>query len=285
MSETLADLRTEENTMERSEIIVVKPEELDPSVHGEVICYPGKELGSFQSRRSQLEELRVSELIFEGQSKVGRFGILGKGCVSIVVKAKLEGVEGTVALKIRRIDANRQSMQKDFEMQKLANSFEVGPKAIRATDDLFAMEFIEGTKLGSWFFSLSSRSSKKETRALVKNVLKQCYLLDEHHIDHGELSNPAKHILLRREGQHEPVIIDFESASMERRPANLTSVAQFLFLNGWRGEKMMKILLSGRVAPCEIESARQRLFALLKSYKHSPSKELLESILECAHCS
>ena len=83
----------------------------------------------------------MQRLLFEGSSKVGKYGIVGRGCVSTVVKADLKSQEELVALKIRRVDANRVDMKRDFELQQFANSFGVGPKAISYSKDLFAMEY------------------------------------------------------------------------------------------------------------------------------------------------
>ena len=159
---------------------------------GEVLCYPGTDLSSFESRVKQLKELEVEYLILEGDSKVGKYGIVGRGCVSTVVKAKIKSEREIVALKIRRVDANRSDMSRDFELQKYANSFGVGPRAISASKDLFSMEFIDSTRLGKWFQALKTRTSKKYTRALIRNVLTQCCLLDINGLDHGEAQQSYK---------------------------------------------------------------------------------------------
>jgi putative serine/threonine protein kinase len=253
---------------------------LRPKIHGFVLCYPGKDLATFSQRVTQIRELGVTQIVFEGSSKVGDLGVIGKGCVSVVVKARLKGYEGIIALKCRRVDANRTTMRKDFELQKLANSFGVGPRAISATNDFFAMEFVEGIKIGKWLEKLKTRSSKKFLRRLVRDSLTQCFLLDQHGLDHGELSNPTKHILIRRDeaGNLMPkvTIIDYESASTERKVSNLTSVAQFFFLGGWQSEKIKKIL--------SIPKRKSKLISLLKEYKEGPSIESFEKIMTYVHC-
>ena len=87
--------------------VTIPIEQLSKENHGILLCYPGSDLNSFEDRKKQLEELGVGALVLEGSSKVGRFGVVGKGCVSIVVKADLSGQLDPVALKIRRADANR----------------------------------------------------------------------------------------------------------------------------------------------------------------------------------
>jgi putative serine/threonine protein kinase len=249
------------------------PDELNKKSHGAVICYPGTNLSSFESRVDQLKSLRVSKLIFAGNSKVGRLGIIGRGCVSIVVKARLESEREPVALKIRRVDADRTDMRRDFELQCFANTFGVGPRAISSSADLFSMEYIDSTKLGNWFARLRTRSPKIYTGALIRNALEQCFLLDSHGLDHGELSNPTKHVLIRNNGKPETVIIDYESASRGRRVSNLTSVSQFFFMSSSQSKKVRKILGFTRFS-------EKKLISLLREYKVSPSETSLKGVFE-----
>ncbi len=191
-----------------------------------------------------MKKLGVESIIFEGSSKVGKFGIIGRGCVRTVVKARLSSEREIVALKIRRADANRPDMSNDFRLQKLANSFGVGPRAISASKDFFAMEYVDSIKLGKWFQSLRTRSSKKFLRSMIRDTLEQCLLLDLNGLDHGELSNPSKHVLIRNDSDSvkKTAIIDYESASTNRRVANMTSVVQFFLLSSWQSVKVRKIL-------------------------------------------
>jgi putative serine/threonine protein kinase len=263
---------------ESSDNLFVPLRRLTSAEHGVLLCYPGLELESFNDRLSQLYNLGVSNLILEGSSKVGKFGVIGKGCVSIVVKARLDSHPDPVALKIRRADANRPDMVKDCEIQKFANSFGVGPKAYGVTKDFFAMEYIDSIKIGKWFESIRTRTPKKYLKGIVRNMLEQCFLLDTNHLDHGELSNPSKHILIRN-GSEEPrtVIIDYESASRERKPSNLTAVAAFLFLGSWQSERLRGILGSKKEGE---QLSKRKLIALFGEYKQGPSRDGLESIEE-----
>ncbi len=272
------------------EILTAGLDDLNENEHGGFLCYPGLDLSSFSKRKRQLEEIGVSELILGGTSKVGKYGVIGKGCVSIVVKARFETYPEVAALKIRRTDANRPSMFRDYELQRLANSFGVGPKVISATEDFFAMEYVDSIKIGKWLEKLTTRASKKYTRKLIRNILEQCYQLDIHRLDHGELSNPSKHVLLRKnEVEPKTVVIDFESASTIRQPANLTAVSQFLFLSGRQSEKIKKIVEvkssnQGKEASLIGASFRNSFISMLRDYKASPSIELLERVLSRVHC-
>ncbi len=174
------------------EKVILSPGELNRKEHGEVLCYPGTDLSSFRSRVSQLKALGVESLILEGDSKVGKFGIVGRGCVSTVVKARLSTDSRVIALKIRRADANRPDMSHDFELQKFANSFGVGPERSSPRRIYSRWSTSMSIKVGKWFQSLKTRSSKKFLRKLIRNTLEQCYLLDVNGLDHGELEQPLK---------------------------------------------------------------------------------------------
>lgn len=270
--------RTSEIPSEPEGTIIITPRDLRKKEHGAVLCYPGTDLSSFQSRVSQLKSLGVKELILEGESKIGKYGIVGRGCVSTVVKARLASESDVIALKLRRIDANRSDMSHDFELQKFANSFGVGPRAIALSRDLFAMEFVGSVKLGKYCQSLRARSSKRYLRSMIRNALEQCYLLDMHGLDHGELSNPTKHVLIRTDSAQpvETEIIDYESASRNRRVCNLTSVAQFFLLGGWQSVKVKKILGTN--------ASKDELLLILRAYKKEPNKESLEKLFYCIKC-
>ena len=260
----------------RTESLTVRPSSLRKRDHGALICYPGTDLKSFDSRVGQLKKLGVQELILEGSSKIGKYGIIGRGCVSTVVKARLKSEEKIVALKIRRVDANRVDMKHDFELQKFANSFGVGPKAISYSNDLFAMEYMDSIRLGNWFKVLKTRTSKRYTRALIRDSLEQCLLLDINGLDHGELSNPTKHVLILNLSSSEKpktAIKDYESASTNRRVSNLTAVSQFFFLGGWQSAKIQKIL--GLSSP-NSHFPKKKMISLLRNYKERPSREAFE---------
>ena len=162
--------------------------------------------------------------------------MLGKGCVSIVVVAKCK--EGEAALKIRRVDANRPSMNKEAEIQSLANRVGVGPKLYNYTDNFILMELIRGVNLPEWIKNIKGRGTASNLRRVCKDLLVKCWRLDQAHLDHGELSNLSKHVIVGDRVE----IIDFESASTERSVRNLTSAAQYLFIGGPVASKIRRVL-------------------------------------------
>ncbi|MDG6980864.1 MAG: serine/threonine protein kinase [Nitrososphaerota archaeon] len=180
-----------------------------------------------RSRITQLRRLGVEEIIFEGKSKVGRLGLLGLGTVGVVVKAR-KGSE-MYALKIRRTDANRPSMEAEFKLTALVNKMGVGPKVVACTRDFMLMELLDAKELADWLRGIGGQGSREAVRSVVHSLLNQCRTLDIMGVDHGQLSDLRKHAVM---AGGRVWIIDFESGSRARRPKNVTTAAQYLLIGG-----------------------------------------------------
>ena len=89
----------------------------------------------------------------------------------------------------------------------------------------------------------------------LESLLSQCYLLDLHGIDHGELSDLKKHVIVN----YRVNIIDFDSASLKRKPSNVTSCVQYLFIGG-PSSGLLQNLFS---------IDREKLIITLKNYKRT----------------
>jgi putative serine/threonine protein kinase len=208
-----------------AESVIVALEKLREEPYASIICYPRPSHGELEKRLEELRGLHVSSLEFKGEKQVFGVPVLGKGCVGLVVLACRNGKK--TALKIRRVDADRSRMQREARLLEKANSVGVGPKLSGVSRNLLLMEYIDGDLLPAW---LGKNPKKAKTQAVLREVLEQCFRLDDAGLDHGELSHAPKHIIV--DWKDEPFILDFETASLERRPSNVTSVCQFLFVGG-----------------------------------------------------
>lgn len=205
----------------------------------------------------ELEELGIKGIVFEGNTILkGNVRVLGKGCTSIVVKA-LRSDDSICALKIMRSDSARSSVEHEASILKLVNDIRIGPRLIDYTKHILMMEFIDGLLIKEW---LTIAKPYEYTKEVIKNILKQCYTLDVIGVDHGELSNMYRHVII---SGSRACIIDFESASMHRRVNNLTSAMQYLFLSN----NIMHI-------------DRPRLIGMLRDYKHGRSERVFHTLLE-----
>jgi putative serine/threonine protein kinase len=199
--------------------------------YASIICYPRATEAELRRRTEELRRLGIDTLEFVGEKRVSNLRVLGKGRVGLVVSAYKNGCK--VALKIRRVDADRAEMQQEARLLEKANSVHVGPKMLAVSRNFLCMQFVDGVLLPAW---LSRKTSEARISVVLRRILDQCWRLDSINMDHGELSHGPKHVLISR--QDEPVIVDFESASLNRRPANVTSICQFLFIGSETAEKI-----------------------------------------------
>jgi putative serine/threonine protein kinase len=186
--------------------------------------------------------------------------------VGVVLKAKIGGK--TCALKVRRIDADRKSMNEEARLHKIANDAGVGPRLEGHTKNLIAMEFIEGQSIVDWV----SSATRKQVRGMARSVLEQCYSLDRAGLDHGELNRLDRHVIVgNNNNNNKACIIDFESASTARKTSNITAAAQTIFLSGAVAGQVKKIL--GEVD-------RDAALAVLRIYKRDQTDANLQAVLD-----
>jgi putative serine/threonine protein kinase len=208
----------------------------------------------------------VEELVFEGRAKVGRLGILGLGTVGIVVRARV-GSE-VFALKIRRTDANRPDMDQEARVTTFVNRIGVGVPIRAHSRDLILMKLLEYQELHDWLAGLKGPGTRKTARGMIHSVLNQCRKLDILGVDHGQLSNLRKHVVV---AEGIPWIIDFESAGTSRRPKNVTTAAQYLFVGG-RVSPLVRRILGTR--------DKGTLLSLLSDYKRDSTDYSYSKLLE-----
>jgi putative serine/threonine protein kinase len=185
--------------------------------------------------------------------------VVGKGQVGIVLRAKIGNK--TCALKIRRIDADRRTMDEEARLHKIANDAGVGPRLEGHTKNLIAMEFVAGQSIVDWV----DGASKARMRKMTRSVLEQCYCLDKAGLDHGELSRLDRHIII----SDRPCIIDFESASTARKTCNVTAAAQSIFLHGAVAGMVKKML----------RADREKALLTLKVYKRDQTRANFDAVL------
>ena len=233
-----------------------------------VLCYPKYHPKELERRLCEMRLLGIKALCFIGDKKIGNLSILGKGYVGVVVSACTE--MGKAALKIRRTDADRETMKHEAEMLKIANSVSVGPKLIGFTQNLLLMEFIEGFLLPLWIERVKGeRNAVKRIREVLRSILEQCRRLDEAGLDHGELSRAPRHIIVDNEDN--PWILDFEAASNTRKVSNVTSICQFLFLKG---------KIADLISEATNYTVEDKIISFLRRYKRKRTQRNFNEILK-----
>ena len=230
--------------------------------YADVLTYPRVDLRLQAERVKELQQLDVDDLLFCDESCSSNFGLLGKGCVGVVVVGHWR--RKRVAVKIRRVDADRAMMQREAKLLERANGVGVGPRLYAVSNNFLVMQLIDGHPLPEWLVGMSNMALVKR---VLHDVMEQCWRLDQAGLDHGELSHAPKHIIVHKGIR--PFIVDFETASVDRKPANVTSVCQFLFVSD----------LVRRNFENAFGVNRQRIIAALKRYKHLRTREDFERVL------
>jgi putative serine/threonine protein kinase len=234
--------------------------------YSKILGYPRATNRQIKSRIKELEKLKIKSISLTGPTLLGKLAILGKGYVGVVVLAKKNNKQ--VALKIRRTDSQRNNMKNESVLLKLVNSVNVGPKMIDVSKNFLVMEYLEGEKIGDWMNSLKGIGSTKKLKSIIRKVLEDCYRLDQIDFDHGELSNISKHVIV---GKTKSTLIDFESSSTNRKPSNVTSIAQAFFIGSGIAKKAQKIYKN---------PPKEKIIEALKQYKQEKSKENFEELLK-----
>lgn len=230
-----------------------------------ILAYPKSTKQDVTNRISELKKLGIKGVLFVGETTINSLNVLGKGYVGVVVLSRLGTKE--VALKIRRVDSSRPEMENETRLLRLANEVSVGPQLVNHGKNFIIMEYLEGKKIIDWIRELKGRGSAAKLKFVIKKVLEDCYSLDKIRLDHGELSRIHKHVIIGKS----VCIIDFESASVNRRTSNVTSATQSIFIGSGIAKLVKKIIK---------EPSKRKLIASLRKYKNDQSRKNFESVLQ-----
>ena len=243
----------------------VKLDKITEAPYSNIWVYPKGTKSQIKSRIKELETLGVESISFQGELQIGTISILGKGYVGIVVLGKIGRKK--VAVKIRRNDSPRKNLKKEAELLKITNRSNVGPKLVGFSKNFLVMEYLDGKKIGGWVASLKKKGSSQQLKIVIKKILEDCYSLDRIGLDHGELSNISKHVIVGKK----TTIIDFESSSTDRKVSNVTSATQALCI----GSGISKII--GRIYKIP---KKEKMISVLREYKQKQTRDSFEKLLD-----
>ena len=242
----------------------VKISKITEPPYSNIWVYPRGTKAQIKSRIKELMALGVESVSFQGKLEIGTISILGKGYVGIVVLGKIGRKK--VAVKIRRNDSPRKNLKKEAELLKIINEYKIGPKLVTFSKNFLVMEYLDGEKIGDWVVDLKKKGGSSRLKTIIKKILEDCYRLDRIGLDHGELSNLSKHVIIGKR----ITIIDFESSSMNRKVSNVTSATQALCI----GSGISKII--GRVYKIP---KKQKMITVLRRYKQEETRDSFENLL------
>jgi putative serine/threonine protein kinase len=240
-------------------------ENLTEEPYASILCYPHANPLEVDNRILELKKLGVSAVEFTGNGSASNVPVLGKGYAGVVVVAHVN--RERLALKIRRLDSGRENFFHEAEMLQKANAVQVGPKFVAVTENFLLSQFIDGNFLTKW---LENHRDKNVFRRVIYDVLEQCWRLDEVGLDHGELSKAPRHLLV--DESKKPFIVDFETASIQRRVANVTSVCQYLFVGNSPAPQLIYETLG--------ETNKDLIVSTLRNYKKERCRKTFEALLQ-----
>ncbi|QKR00954.1 serine/threonine protein kinase [Metallosphaera tengchongensis] len=182
----------------------------------------------------ELLSLGINAAYSFGGTILGKLKVLGKGKTGVVVLTQ-EGL----ALKIRRTDSPKESLEMEAKMQVRAG--EVAPKVMKYGKNFILMEYVEGRHL-----------EYRESPGVIIDLLTKARRLEEVNLEHKEIVHPWKNVLVRGE---ETYILDYDSVSMKERAFNVNRV-----LNAFGFHELAKEYKRGGLSIQEVVSRIRSLF-------------------------
>lgn len=253
-----------------------RPDSLRAPPYAQILAYPGRGPGAAAERVAarriaEMRRLGITGVSFEGQAEVGGVRILGKGHTGVVVLAARGRGRRAVALKMRRTDSPRAGMSREARLLAAANAAGTGPRLVGHTRNMLAMEYLAGPTVERW---IAGGVGAADAKAVARAVLECCYRMDARGLDHGELSNIARHVVVvegrGRGGRAGACIVDFESSSTRRRASNVTAAAQSMFIGSAVASGMARSYRLPR---------RDDIVEALRGYKRSKGRASFEGLL------
>jgi predicted Ser/Thr protein kinase len=206
----------------------------------------------------------------------GKRGILYTGFYKhkkVVIKAKLPEsmAEGRI--------------ENEGRWLKILNKYKIGPKLIKSTKDYFFYEYVPGEFFIDFVEKLDrNKESKKKILDIIKDVLEQCFVLDQLKVDKEEMHHPIKHIIITKklkpimidagkskissiQKTPDVVLLDFERCHNVENGKNVTQFSVFLI-------RLKELLLE-----YGIKIEQDKMIELLKIYKREQTKNNFNKII------
>lgn len=177
----------------------------------EALCYPRTVPNICSRRAAELESLGVQALCLDAPKPltVGPVRVLGKGHSGVVLLGVMR--DRIVAIKVRRIDSRRQSLESEARLQIMAAHAGAAPVVHAFTDDFIVSDAVLGPTLGD---ILQATTKKASLYKILTEALNALLALDLAGVLHNEIHRPWRNILYTSEPPNsKALIVDFDSAS------------------------------------------------------------------------
>lgn len=230
-----------------------------------VLCFPRYDDECCRARVEELKRLGVTHIYRFGDVVLqGGVHVIGKGHAAVIALAH-HSEYGVIALKIRRVDSKRVSIEYEGFLLKKALHTGFTPKIYVYTTNVLLREYVDGCTLEELL------KTHKNNRNLIlrslENLLRGALELDLAGIDLVEIYKPLKQVIYRCCEPDKPVFIDFESGRISIKPLNITKVVNFIISGSIDDTRVRDII--------GLDDARLRkLIKLAKQYKSVLEGEL-----------
>ena len=234
----------------------------------QLLAYPSRDDSALTHRWQELQTYHLDAIYSYGPHPLAGLEILGLGYCGVVLKVRHQGHDRV--LKIRREPAPQASLSTEADRLIRANTVDVGPQHLAHSDNFLQMDYIDGPMLVDWLQQAPQTGPQgaEAIHKVVVQLIHQAYRLDQLALDHGDLRCITAHALVRSTG---PVLIDFSGASLDRRPANVTTLVQGLFIS---------TQISQLLRPWFPKVTKPRLIKHLRCYKLHPSSSQMSLLLD-----
>ncbi len=153
----------------------------------------------------------------------------------------LKGGKRVIVKKARKDSKAIGFIDNEIYFLRKLNKLGIGPRLLDVkrigNDKVIVMEFIDGITFLKWYKEkeIKNENTKKIIVYVVREILRQCRLLDKLKVNKKEMTNPVKHIIITKERnikvenvKDRVKMIDFERARFSLKPSNVTQFFQFL---------------------------------------------------------
>ncbi len=188
-----------------------------------VTCFPRSYCSDdvLYERLRWLRKLGIEYFVETGRVFLG-YRVLGKGYSSITVLGKHRD-HGIVAVKIRRLDSRRKTLEYEGMVLDYLSPTGFVPYLYVWSRDFIVMEYVGCSDLVDYLYSIGD----DERIHILRRTLSSLYILDLFGIDHTELNRPHGHMFWCGSTIK---VIDWESARPLSKPHNLTMFASYIFI-------------------------------------------------------
>ncbi len=130
--------------------------------------------------------------------------------------------EGKVIIKEERKDIQAiNRIENEAEWLQIVNKIGIGPKFLKTEKNRLYMEYIEGPNLEKYL----QNHPKKDQKKILKQLLKQAYMLDTMKVNKLEMHRVTKNGIVRK---GKLTLLDFERCKKTPAPKNVTQACQFI---------------------------------------------------------